>query len=317
MASHQSTKRDDDQPTGVSEQRVSQITHHFESLADEVKSSDKSIGEEFKNQVIEDTKPQEEKKDTTTSSGPSLEDIGKERAQAQQNSMEAIRRAEERHSQKKGKEEARLKTRTEEDTSAKQGQVLYKNMGKTALGYTVQAAKQAMSQIKDGRENSSSRSKRATETAVGIGKHTAEMVVDYSKRMTGKAMEYSKSSASYAGEKAAATKETVVEVGKTTAGTANDAKDVVVSTGLRAAHYTLENTAELTEATVGIERNVVANRPKKWGSMVNQQEKLGKNIAQAKWTDTIGGGGGILGAVGETIVEIGQSAQDIVGSLDP
>ncbi|KAI8010390.1 Seed biotin-containing protein SBP65 [Camellia lanceoleosa] len=162
------------------------------------------------------------------------EDISNYRQIAQQNSMQAIRAAEERYNNKKEKDTAvqgvpKISQYAVEKGSAVKDTVLEKaDKGKDSTAQTAEQAKDYASQ-------------KAAEAK--------EVTVDTAKKV-----------GSYAGEKAAAVKDAAVETGKSAAGYAGkvavDVKDKAAVAGWGAAHYTCEKTVEATLAATNVAQGV-------------------------------------------------------------
>ncbi|PIA30510.1 hypothetical protein AQUCO_05500055v1 [Aquilegia coerulea] len=285
-----------------------------------------------------------------------VEDIGKYRAQAQQNSIEAIRSAEERYA--KAKEEV-LSNKNDVKQSADQPQGVPKETGKARGGEAEKGGDVEGVARNAGQETSEKAGqgvKEAGEETSGIVS-VGKTIIDYTKQTAEQAAHMAVeakdvvvtkagTAVHHAGGKAGQAKDTTIGVGKSATGTtaeagkgaagyvvnkAAQAKDVALETGLRAAHYTLKKVVEATEATADAGRKVVDATEEK--AEVTKEEKFQKEQEaqehEAKMRMEVEGekgpdakeqaeqGGSLLGTVGETLVDIGKTAKGLVTGQVP
>ncbi|EYU30783.1 hypothetical protein MIMGU_mgv1a025154mg, partial [Erythranthe guttata] len=167
----------------------------------------------------------------------------------------------------------------------------------------------------------------------GAAHYTLEKVAEATKTVAG----VTSSVAGYTGEKAVVAKDKVAGVGQTVVGYAGDTiaavKDAVVSTEEKAAEFTARKKAdaekELSEEIQGGEAFPGKEEHGTRGKTETESEKV-KEYSHGgggeEWGQKIqheesdeqeqqgggGGGGGVFQAIGETIVEIGQTTKDLL-----
>lgn len=311
MASEQVRRENvaDQRNTELEKVVVPKMRTHFESLAEKAKSPQGSPGSagsaekvhQYETLPVEvgETKDGEGKKWGREREGerrqvPSLEEISELRGTAQQNSMEAIRAAEERYEKAKESGASALQKTKESAVQGKDNalhgiqtgsQYIADKSGAlkdTAVGkglqakdYTAQKAVEAKDSIlskggalKDtavekGQQAKDYSAKKTVETKdviASTGQSAAGYAVDKAKAAKDTTVDTTQNVASYVGDRAAAAKYATVESGKGAAGyagkVATEAKDQAVVTGWGATHYTLEKVAEATKAVAGVTSSV-------------------------------------------------------------
>ncbi|CAN6570300.1 unnamed protein product [Malus baccata var. baccata] len=186
----------------------------------EMKSTQERSTTEEETKII---KEEEGRRQGTTQQQPSLEEISQLRATAQQNSMEAMRAAEERYA--KAKE------------SARQG------LG-SATEYASETAGQAKDTLLQGAQT-------AKETLTSAGKTAIEKTAPLAERAKDVAVSAGQTTLHYVEEGAVKAKDKTLEGGKTSAAYAADVavdlKDKGTVAGWTAAHYTTEAAVEGTK----------------------------------------------------------------------
>ncbi|KAI3457153.1 hypothetical protein Pfo_013816 [Paulownia fortunei] len=191
--------------------------------------------------------------------GPSLEEISNLRATAQQNSMVAIRAAEERY--EKAKEAGAL----------------------------------ALQKAKEAKDYTADKAMETKDVVISKGQSAAQYTAEKAKAAKDTTADTTtKRAAGYVGEKAVAAKDVVVDSGKGAAGyvgkVATEVKDQAVVAGWGATHYTLEKVAEATKAVAGVTSSVagytgekaVAAKDKVAGAGKTVVGYAGEKIAAAK-----------------------------------
>lgn len=176
-------------------------------------------------------------------SGPSLEEISELRGTAQQNTMEAIRAAEERY------DKAKLNQAKEsKDITTSQG---------IQKGSHDNKEKDYSKGQQQGKEEGGAFMETAAQKARDVIVPTAQSAAEYAKDTT---IDTTMVAAQYVGEKAVAAKDVTVESGKGAAGlagkVAEKVTDQAVVAGWGVAHYTLEKVAEATKTVAGVTSGV-------------------------------------------------------------
>ncbi|CAH9089080.1 unnamed protein product [Cuscuta europaea] len=323
----------------------------------------------------------------------SLEEIGKSRQTAQQNSIDALRIAQEKY--EKAKESATHVVGSAgelagkaKNTALQKGQEAFEmtkdytvprteqaretltKAGDVAKDYTLQAKDRGAEMGKNASSFTGQKAAAAKDTTVETGKvaaqyagkvaetvkdkatvvgweaarFTAERAADATNLAAGVAVTV----AGYAGQTAVAAKDVVAGAGKSAAGYAGDklaaAKDYVVSAEESAAQYAARKKEEAQREAQAKAAQRKAAKPdqkstdskggsgggsKFSGSETKQErgsagetgtrrrEPVGREKEEHDGGKGSGGGGGVLQAIGETIVEIGQTTKELViGSPD-
>ena len=201
----------------------------FEMNVGEEKGSSRGGSEEREVDTERSSKEggRDEEKETT----PSLEEISKFREKAQQNSMEAIRAAEERYQKAKELGASKLQDVKESVAPRVESATTY------ATEKGAQVKDTALEKSQQGYTTAKDTLVTAGKTAADYTKQTAEQGKDYTLQKATQAkdvsLETSKGAAGYAGKKAA------------------ELKDKALATGWGAAHYTTEKAVEATKAAAG------------------------------------------------------------------
>ncbi|KAH0651170.1 hypothetical protein KY285_031284 [Solanum tuberosum] len=229
-----------------------------------------------------------------TKGGPSLEEISQYRATAQQNSMNAIRAAEERYEKAKEMGGSTLQNvkesathglgatgtyATEKGAQAKdtitQGlqkgsQYVAEKTG-AARDVALEKGQQVYAATKDTLSGAGQTAAQSAQQAKDYTMEKTGDTKDYTMQKTGEAKDYvaqktgeiqeqSKGAASYVGEKAAQVKDVTLETGKGAVGyagkVAETVKDKAVVAGWGAAHFTAEKAADATKAIAGVTSTV-------------------------------------------------------------
>ncbi|XP_010279088.1 PREDICTED: seed biotin-containing protein SBP65 [Nelumbo nucifera] len=219
--------------------------------------------------------------------------------------------------------------------------------GKTAMDYTLQAAVKAKdtaliisNSIASYAGEKAAVAKDVTlENSKKVGGLAGQKTVEAKDTAVDTAGRVSKSIASYTGEKAAVAKDVTLESSKKVGGLAGqkavEAKDAAAKTGWAAARYASEkaalaaNAAALYTAKKEIEANQPSETREKFAAMAEGKGGEDQDIA-TKFKETVGiqsgpteetkqeeDEGGLLSAVGETVVEIAQCAKDLVIGQEP
>ncbi|KAK6157568.1 hypothetical protein DH2020_011816 [Rehmannia glutinosa] len=230
----------EERDTMVEKDRVPKMATHYEHLSEKAKEEEQHIS------------PRSHEK-AHRQPEPSLEEISKLRATAQQNSVEAIRAAEERHEKAK------------ESTKSDAGYVGEKAVesGKGAVGY--------VGKVKD----------QAVVAGWGATQYTLEKVAEATKAVAGAG----KTVVGYAEEKIAA------------------AKDVVVANEERAVDFAARKKAEAQKASYH------EDDKGDWGETIASKEQPEEFFEGGEEQQQ---GGSILQAIGQTIVEIGQTTKELL-----
>lgn len=215
----------------LEKERVPKMTTHVESLSEKVNKPGETPSEEEVGRILPSGRQAVGKFEMNVgeaggdegkrTAALELEEISKFRQQAQQNSLEAIKAAEERYQKAHGKEKDAQLAKDATSEKSRQG------------GYTT----------------------AAKDTLTTAGKTAA----DYTKQTAGKAKDAAVSGGEtavhYVGDKAVAAKEASVETGKGAAGYAGkkaaELKEKAMATGWGAAHYTSQKAVEATKAVAG------------------------------------------------------------------
>ncbi|KAL6975915.1 hypothetical protein U1Q18_024710 [Sarracenia purpurea var. burkii] len=320
---------------------VPALKTHFESLAEKAKDSDspgavadsseETAGLNVASRVRElgsGEKEREERERKGESGGEgggegrlSLEEISNFRQTAQQNSMEAIRAAEERYSKTKDCAEQKGAEKETVPSVAWRAKDAVVETGKSAVGY---AGKVAVD-VKD----------KAVVAGWGAAHYTAEKTVDATKAAANAAGGV----VGYAGEKAVAAKDVVAQAGQRAAGYTGEkvaaAKDAVVFAEESAVEYAARKKAEAErelEARKSDQSKGEAgdkDTSEKAKSLVAQevvqkpaetaQERPGAPDQETERSRQEGGegAGGVFQAIGETIVDIALTTKNfVVGASD-
>ncbi|XP_074294123.1 uncharacterized protein LOC141621817 [Silene latifolia] len=316
------------------------------------------------------TRTREEHHQEKHQTPPSLEQVTQYRQTAQQNSMDAIRAAEERYA--KAKEEAANAAYAAKE-SAKHGHGSAAAITRDRVGATTQYLSEELAPVKETLSSAGQKTKAGTQRASEYASEKAVQAKDTTVSTT-------KSVAGYVGEKAAVAKDVAVEKAAVAAGyagkVAEGVKDQAVVAGWGVAHKTTEIAVEATKmagSVVGKTKDVVASAAHKAAELaevpvvmakdtaVDAGEKLADYTARKKMeaerykeekqlqyyaqegTHATSGGGvgekmqeatetvkdigrgimggseemresepGVLGAIGETIVEIAQQTSQLV-----
>ncbi|KAG8364741.1 hypothetical protein BUALT_Bualt18G0030200 [Buddleja alternifolia] len=205
----------------------------------------------------------------------------------------------------------------------------------TAAGYVVDKAVAAKDvTVESGKKVGSEVKDQAVVAGWGAAHYTLEKVAEATKAVSG----VTSSVAGYTGETVVAAKDKVAGAGQTVVGYAGDklaaAKDAVVSAEEKAAQYAAR---KKEEAKHDLERKKSSKEEKGETFMSKEQEhetrvqevqpsskhetfeeggaegkEEGGAESGAKQEQGGGGGGSVLHAIGETIVEIGQTAKELV-----
>ncbi|XP_075488515.1 uncharacterized protein LOC142527561 [Primulina tabacum] len=307
MASEQARRENvaDQRNTKVEKVVVPKMRTHYESLAEKAKSPQGSPGSagsaekvhHYETLPVEvgETKDEQGKKwGGERRQGPSLEEISELRGTAQQNSMEAIRAAEERYEkakescasalQKTGESAGRGKDNVLQGIQTGSQYIADKSgaLKDTAVGKGQQAKDYTAQKAVEAKDSISSKGEALKDTAVETGQQvkdftakktveTKDAIASTGQSAAGYAADEAKAAkdttvhtttnvASYVGDRAAAAKDATVESVKGAAGyagkVATEAKDQAVATGWGATHYTLEKAAEATKAVAGVTSSV-------------------------------------------------------------
>ncbi|KAI3818822.1 hypothetical protein L1987_12643 [Smallanthus sonchifolius] len=229
----------DERQIHVEKDKVPKITTHFESLT--VKDSgDHPVAHHGAAGGIHDQ-------------GPSLEDISKYRGIAQQNSMEAIRAAQEQYQKSKETVDAEKATKAK-DYTVEKGQEAKDVVAEKTIGLT----ETVVDVSKKGAGYVGEKAVAAKDIAVDAGKTTVGYVGKVAEVVKDKAVVAGWSAAEFASDKAVGATETVANVSSTVAGFAGDTvvatkdvvgvgkktKDMVVATEESAKDYASRKKAE-------------------------------------------------------------------------
>ncbi|KAK9284267.1 hypothetical protein L1049_023437 [Liquidambar formosana] len=385
MASEKMPVRDreitEEREDQIKQDVVPKMKTHFESLAEKVKGSDvggggKEGGEEMSQSesladkvremevagekekesyadkvrhadIVADKEAEAKKREgREEKETPSLGEISKHRATAQQNSMETIRVAEERYA-KAAKENgasalqsvkesvapklgaaaeyAREKGSQAKDTvlqGARATSQYVTEKGSAAKDVTVEKGQQGYGAAKDSLSS-------AGKTAVDYSSQTAGQAKDYAGNVAvdlkdKKVVEGTKAAArgvqgvaELAGEKVVAAKDVVADVGHKAVEAAVKpviaAKDAVAATGESAKEYTARKKDE-AERELEAKRSAEAKGESE-GQETEQQAQYNAEQGQSgaeEYEKRLQKEGGVLEAIGETIVEIVQNTKDLV-----
>ncbi|CAH9109515.1 unnamed protein product [Cuscuta epithymum] len=203
----------------------------------------------------------------------SLEEIGKSRQTAQQNSIDALRTAQEKY--EKAKESATHVVGSAGEMAGK------------AKNTALQKGQEAFEMTK---EYTVPRTEQAKETLTKAG----EVAKDYTVQAKDRGAEMGKNAASFTGQKAAAVKDTTVESGKGAAQyagkVADTVKDKATVVGWEAARFTAERAADATNLAAGVAVTVagyagqtaVAAKDVVAGAGKSAAEYAGDKLAAAK-----------------------------------
>ncbi|KAF8369718.1 hypothetical protein HHK36_032259 [Tetracentron sinense] len=292
-----------DKDIPVEKQRVPKTATHFEALAEKARGSDIS-GKEAQSEKAR------EEAQATENAKSSLDEIAKYRATAQQNSIEAIRGAKEKYV--KTKESAGhggLAAARDKITGA----------SKTAAEYTAQTAEQAKdyalqkaAEAKDAAVNISKEvGGYAEEKAVAAKDYTCEKAVEATKV----AADAAHRAAEFAGETALVAKEVAAGTGYSAIQYAGEkvaaAKEAAISSGERAMEYTAKKKEEAKKEADAKK----SSEEQDFATGVTESE-MSEDIKQEQLLQGIGeqeneNAGGLLEAIGETIIEIAQTAKNL------
>ncbi|KAL0399741.1 UNVERIFIED_CONTAM: hypothetical protein Sradi_2317400 [Sesamum radiatum] len=316
-----------EKPSGRSEsQRMSREEGLEEETEREKRASQIHAGKEEKEQQAavygerrEESGEKENHGGEESQAAPSLEEISNLRAKAQQNSTKAIRAAEERYEKSKEKGASSLHKAkdytAEKAVAAKEVAV---ESGKGAAEYVGKVA----ADVKD----------HAVVAGWGATHYTLEKAAEATKAVAG----VTSSVAGYTGEKVVAAKDKVAGAGKSLAGYAGEkiaaAKDAVVATEESAAEYAARKKAaaekELEAKRASHDKGdwgkTIASKERQYGG--NEQwatrptdgfEEWDREGAEEQGRSSQEWGSSILHAIGETIVEIGQTAKELLVGWQP
>ncbi|KAJ8532145.1 hypothetical protein K7X08_012068 [Anisodus acutangulus] len=262
--------------------------------------------------------PKQSKDATEETKGPSLEEISHYRQTAQQNSMDAIRAAEERYEKAKEMGASTLHNVKESATHGLGATGTYATekgaQAKDTITHGLQKAKytalakgqQAYEATKD---TLSGAGQNATQSAQQAKDYVAQKTgdtKDYTVQKTGEVQEQGKGAASYVGEKAAQVKDATLKIGKGAVGYAGKVteavKDTAVVAGLGAAHLTAKAAAEATKATAGVVSSVAGYAGEKTVAVKDLVADAGKKTA--------GYAGDTLAAAKDYVVSAEESAAE-------
>ncbi|XP_041006484.1 seed biotin-containing protein SBP65-like [Juglans microcarpa x Juglans regia] len=370
--------------------RVPTLTSHFESLADKVKDQEREETENQREKHTDQTRGKgsyvvgkfenvEDQNDVGKAKGgegegtdigegrkegkevsegqerkeqPSLEDISKLRAKAQQNSLDTLRAAEERYEKAKEsvsqgvgaatvytKEKAAQtkdtvldKGRAVKDSAAEKGAQAKETVtstAKTAADYTASTAEKA-------KDYALQKAVEAKEVVVRAGETTVHNVEEKAEDLKDRTAVAGWTAAHYSCEKAVegtkaaarAVKETAEYAGHKAAEIASKplsaAKDVAVGTGESAKEYTARKKEE-TERVLKAKRSAENQGDNMEEESKVQQTKTKEVEEEGKPSESVmqesfqrmqengrGNRGGILGAIAETIAEIAQQTKELI-----
>ncbi|KAL0443860.1 UNVERIFIED_CONTAM: hypothetical protein Slati_2108700 [Sesamum latifolium] len=315
-----------EKPSGRSEsERMSREEGLEEEPEREKRASQIHAGKEEKEQQAaayggrrEESGEKENHGGEESQAAPSLEEISNLRAKAQQNSTEAIRAAEERYEKSKEKGASALhkaKDYTAEKAVAAKEVVV--ESGKGAAEYVGKVA----ADVKD----------HAVVAGWGATHYTLEKAAEATKAVAG----VTSSVAGYTGEKVVAAKDKVAGAGQSLAGYAGEkiaaAKDAVVATEESAAEYAARKKAaaekeleakrashdkgDWGETIASKEHQYAGNE--QWATTTDEFQEWDREGAEEQGRSSQEWGSSILHAIGETIVEIGQTAKELLVGRHP
>ncbi|XP_054794942.1 LOW QUALITY PROTEIN: seed biotin-containing protein SBP65-like [Prosopis cineraria] len=244
--------------------------------------------------------------DQEKESQSTLEDISKYRGQVQENTMEAMRAAQERYERAKqaanetvgsttqttqekaaqAKDIAMEKAAQAKDYTLEKGQQGYatakdtiSSATQTASDYTSQAAKKA-AQAKDVTLEKGQQGYASAKDTISSATQTA---ADYTSQAAEKAKSAGSTTTQYVGEKAGRAKDVTLETGKTAAEYAGklaaDLKDKATVAGWTAAHYSTEKTVEGTKAAANIVQGTAGYAANKASELASKSLGAVKGLA--------------------------------------
>jgi hypothetical protein len=234
----------------------------------------------------------------------SLEEIGKYRAIAQQNSMEALMAAENRYVKAKQSQPQRQGQESTEREQAAEGTVGGYGLKDAAMSAAektkdtvVSAAEKARDVAVPAGQTAAQYAGKAADMAVKAGWSTAELTASA-------AVEGTKMAGNAVQGVAGYVRPTVANVSQKGAEMFNTATNAAVSSGETAKEYAARKKEEAQrdmekKASKETQGDVTSSRPQ-------------HDYSTRGETEQVEGGGGVLEAVGETVVEIGQTAKDLV-----
>ncbi|KAK4342296.1 hypothetical protein RND71_038112 [Anisodus tanguticus] len=273
--------------------------------------------------------PKQSKGATEETKGPSLEEISQYRQTAQQNSMDAIRAAEERYEKAKEMGASTLHNVKESATHGLGATGTYATekgaQAKDTITHGLQKAKYtALAKGQQAYEATKDTLSGAGQTAAQSAQQAKDYVAqktgdtkDYTVQKTGEVKEYvapktgevqeqGKGAASYVGEKAAQVKDATLKTGKGAVGYAGKVteavKDTAVVAGLGAAHLTAKAAAEATKATAGVVSSVAG--------YVGEKTVAAKDLVADAGKKTAGYAGDKLAAAKDYVVSAEESAAE-------
>ncbi|KAI3901288.1 hypothetical protein MKW92_051257 [Papaver armeniacum] len=332
---HSHTEKIKEPHTGKERDTMKKACTDQEHVQSKSQFDDSNISQRKQHQKTQDdsaTKIQQKQKTTTTQGeGPhdqgALEEIGKHRQQAQQNSMEAIRGAEERYDKETKKESHHV-----EDVK---NSLSFEEVGQ----YRQQAQQNSMEAIRAAEE----RYEKAKLN--GVGKAVVDLTVETGVKAKDVAVSTGSTAVHYVGEKTVDIKDTALDVSKRTVNYAGEkvvaAKDVTLEASKKGLGYAGQKSSEAKQAAVDTTRSAMEQTSKKLEE--SNKPSGGTEKASSKLTETNKypgaergteekdkgpekhvegiqeteeeievGPAQLLGAVGETLAEIAKNAKEMV-----